>query len=207
MKTSLLNLQNQIVGEIDLLPEVFGVELREDIIKLVIDWQRAKARAGSRKTKTISEVSGTTKKPFKQKGTGNARQGSLRAVQMRGGGVAHGPVVRSHATKLPKKIRKLGLKSALSEKFAQGKLLIIDNLSLSSPKTSKLMQSLDKFTANSYLFIGGEDVLGSNFSLAVRNIPHSALLPQIGANVYDVVRHDCVFLSKDALELLQGRLQ
>ena len=112
MKTKILSLANEEVGEISLNADIFAVEfIRDDIIKQVIDWQRAKAMSGNHKTKTVSEVLGTTKKPFKQKGTGNARQGSLRSVQMRGGGVAHGPRVRSHATKLPKKVRKLGFNS------------------------------------------------------------------------------------------------
>src|SRR5262245_43142031 len=121
MKANILSLDNKVVGKIALNEEVFGLTPRMDIVKLVIDWQRAKAMAGTHKSKTISEVSGTTKKPFKQKGTGNARQGSLRSVQMRGGGTAGGPVVRSHATDLPKKVRKLGLKHALSAKMAEGK--------------------------------------------------------------------------------------
>src|SRR4051812_9305646 len=127
MKTKIHSLTAKSTHEFELNEEVFGLEVRQDIIKLAIDWQLAKARSGTHLTRTVSEVSGTTKKPFKQKGTGNARQGSLRSAQMRGGGVAHGPVLRSHATKLPKKVRRLAMCHALSAKLAEGKLVILDN--------------------------------------------------------------------------------
>ncbi|WP_342278252.1 50S ribosomal protein L4 [Candidatus Tisiphia endosymbiont of Myopa tessellatipennis] len=207
MKAKLLNLENEAVGEIDLDNEVFAVDfVREDIIKLVVDWQRAKAMAGTHQTKTVSQVFGTTKKPFKQKGTGNARQGSLRSVQMRGGGVSHGPVTRSHATKLPKKVRKLGLKHALSEKLAEGKLLIVDSLKLHESKTSNLIKLLNNFHGKSYFIVSGDEV-DINFSLAVQNIPNTISVPQIGANVYDIIRHDYVLLSQEAVDALEKRLK
>jgi large subunit ribosomal protein L4 len=206
MKAKILNLNNEAVGEVALSSEIFALEPRVDIIKLVVDWQRAKAMAGTHQTKTVSEVSGTTKKPFKQKGTGNARQGSLRSAQMRGGGVSHGPVMRSHATKLPKKIRKLGLKHALSSKLLEGKLMIIDSLTLAQPKTSALVDMLAKFEAKSFFIISGNDV-ENNFSLAAKNIPHTTSVPQIGANVYDIIRHDLVLLSSDAVSVLEERLK
>lgn len=207
MKTKMLNLANEEVGEISLNEDIFAVEfIRDDIIKQVIDWQRTKAMSGTHKTKTVSEVSGTTRKPFKQKGTGNARQGSLRSVQMRGGGVAHGPVVRSHATKLPKKVRKLGLIHALSEKFAEGKLLVIDSLKLEKPKTSMLVDMLDKFQGKSFFVIDGNAV-DLNFSLAAKNIYNTVIVPQIGANVYDIIRHEYVLLSQEAVKVLEERLK
>ncbi|BBJ32016.1 50S ribosomal protein L4 [Rickettsia asiatica] len=207
MKTKILSLANEEVGEISLNEDIFAVEfIRDDIIKQVIDWQRAKAMSGNHKTKTISEVSGTTKKPFKQKGTGNARQGSLRSVQMRGGGVAHGPRVRSHATKLPKKVRKLGLIHALSEKFAEGKLLVIDSLKLDKPKTSVLVNILNKFQGKSFFVIDGNEV-DINFSLAAKNIYNTVIVPQIGANVYDIIRHEYVLLSQEAVSVLEERLR
>ena len=207
MKTKILSLANEEVGEISLNEDIFAVEfIRDDIIKQVIDWQRAKAMSGNHKTKTVSEVSGTTKKPFKQKGTGNARQGSLRSVQMRGGGVAHGPRVRSHATKLPKKVRKLGLIHALSEKFAEGKLLVIDSLKLDKPKTSALVNILSKFQGKSFFVIDGNEV-DTNFSLAAKNIYNTVILPQIGANVYDIIRHEYVLLSQEAVSVLEERLR
>ncbi|HJD56431.1 MAG TPA: 50S ribosomal protein L4 [Rickettsia endosymbiont of Pyrocoelia pectoralis] len=207
MKTKMLNLINEEVGEIKLNEDIFAIEfIRDDIIKQVIDWQRAKAMSGTHKTKTVSEVSGTTKKPFKQKGTGNARQGSLRSVQMCGGGVAHGPVVRSHATKLPKKVRKLGLIHALSEKFAEGKLLVIDSLKLEKPKTSMLADMLDKFQGKSFFVIDGNEV-DLNLSLAAKNIYNTVVVPQIGANVYDIIRHEYVLLSQEAVKVLEERLK
>ncbi|AAY61130.1 MAG: 50S ribosomal protein L4 [Rickettsia sp.] len=207
MKTKILSLANEEVGEISLNEDIFAVEfIRDDIIKQVIDWQRAKAMSGNHKTKTVSEVSGTTKKPFKQKGTGNARQGSLRSVQMRGGGVAHGPRVRSHATKLPKKVRKLGLIHALSEKFAEGKLLVIDSLKLDKPKTSVLVNILNKFQGKSFFVIDGNEV-DTNFSLAAKNIYNTVIVPQIGANVYDIIRHEYVLLSQEAVSVLEERLR
>ncbi|HJD54863.1 MAG TPA: 50S ribosomal protein L4 [Rickettsia endosymbiont of Proechinophthirus fluctus] len=207
MKTKILSLANEEVGEISLNEDIFAVEfIRDDIIKQVIDWQRAKAMSGNHKTKTVSEVLGTTKKPFKQKGTGNARQGSLRSVQMRGGGVAHGPRVRSHATKLPKKVRKLGLIHALSEKCAEGKLLVIDSLKLDKPKTSALVNILNKFQGKSFFVIDGNEV-DINFSLAAKNIYNTVIVPQIGANVYDVIRHEYVLLSQEAVSVLEERLR
>ncbi|ACR47775.1 MULTISPECIES: 50S ribosomal protein L4 [spotted fever group] len=207
MKTKILSLANEEVGEISLNEDIFAVEfIRDDIIKQVIDWQRAKAMSGNHKTKTVSEVLGTTKKPFKQKGTGNARQGSLRSVQMRGGGVAHGPRVRSHATKLPKKVRKLGLIHALSEKCAEGKLLVIDSLKLDKPKTSVLVNILNKFQGKSFFVIDGNEV-DINFSLAAKNIYNTVIVPQIGANVYDIIRHEYVLLSQEAVSVLEERLR
>ncbi|WP_218461022.1 50S ribosomal protein L4 [Rickettsia sp. TH2014] len=207
MKTKILSLANEEVGEISLNEDIFAVEfIRDDIIKQVIDWQRAKAMSGNHKTKTVSEVSGTTKKPFKQKGTGNARQGSLRSVQMRGGGVAHGPRVRSHATKLPKKVRKLGLIHALSEKFAEGKLLVIDSLTLDKPNTSALVNILSKFQGKSFFIIDGNEV-DTNFSLAAKNIYNTVIVPQIGANVYDIIRYEYVLLSQEAVSVLEERLR
>lgn len=207
MKAELMNLENQAVGNIDLNSEIFGIDyIREDIIKLVADWQLVKRMSGTHQTKTVSEVSGTTKKPFKQKGTGNARQGSLRSAQMRGGGVSHGPVARSHATKLPKKVRKLGLKHALSGKFAEGKLLVLDSLKLDNPKTSNLVKLLNNFQGKSYFIVGGDN-LDNNFSLAAQNIPNIVSVPQIAANVYDIIRHDYILLSKEAVDALEKRLK
>jgi large subunit ribosomal protein L4 len=206
MKTEVVNLSNKVVGEIALDKAVFGLEPRIDIVKQVIDWQRAKARAGTHKTKTVSEVSGTTKKPFKQKGTGNARQGSLRSVQMRGGGVFGGPVVRSHAIDLPKKVRKLGLKCALSARLQDNKLFVIDSFDLEQFKTSFLFKALKSFEGKSFFIIDGDEI-NANFAQAVRNIPNAIAVPQIGANVYDLIRHDCILISKSAIQALEERLK
>ena len=206
MKAKIFNLKNKAVDEISLDKDIFALLPRKDIIKLVIDWQRAKAMAGTHQTKTVSEVSGTTRKPFKQKGTGNARQGSLRSAQMRGGGVSHGPVTRSHATKLPKKVRKLGVRHALSAKFSEGKVLIIDSFDLGESKTSNLVGILKNFPGNSFFIVDGNKV-GDNLLMAVRNIKNAIAVPQIGVNVYDIIKHDCILLSKEAVSALEERLK
>ncbi|MDI9348440.1 MAG: 50S ribosomal protein L4 [Candidatus Symbiobacter sp.] len=193
------------IGQIDLADEVFGLKPRVDIIARVIDWQLAKRRAGTHKTKGISEIQGTTKKPYKQKGTGRARQGSLRSPQFRGGARIFGPVVRSHEYDLPKKIRKLGLRAALSAKLAEGQLVIVDELA-NDGKTKTLAQNFAKMGWDSVLLIDGENV-NDNFRRAVMNLKHVDVLPQMGANVYDIIRHKTLVLSKNAVEMLEARLK
>ncbi len=205
MKLAVKNLLNAEAGSVDLLDSIFGVEVRKDILHRVVNWQRAAAQTGNHKTKGISEISGTGKKPFKQKGTGNARQGSLRSAQMRGGATIFGPVVRSHATSLPKKIRQLGLKMALSSKAAAGKLVVLDTTDTNSHKTKELAAALGKMGLNNALVIDGDSV-GEKFALAVRNIPHVDVLPAGGANVYSILKRDTLVLTKAAVEKLQERL-
>lgn len=206
MKVKIYNLAKKDIGEVSLDMDIFGLEARPDIIKRVIDWQLAKARAGTHSSKTISDVSGTTKKPFKQKGTGNARQGSLRSVHMRGGGVSHGPVVRSHGFNLPKKVRKLGLKHALSVKYAEGKLLVLDSMQIDSPKTSLVNTGLANFGEGSFFVVDGNEV-NENFLKASRNLYNVVIVPQIGANVYDIIRHDYLVVTSAGLEELGARLK
>ena len=201
MKHDIVNLDNQNVGSIDLADAVFGVEVREDIISRVVNWQLANRRSGNHKTKGLGEVSGTTKKPYKQKGTGNARQGSLRAPQFRGGGIVFGPVVRSHEQDLPKKMRCI-----LSAKAKEGKLVIVDSLTLAAAKTKDLVAKMNKMGVESVLFIGGENI-DNNFKLAANNIVNVDVLPQQGANVYDILRRDTLVLTKDAAENLEARLK
>lgn len=205
MKINVVNLDNKPAGEIELSEIVFGYHGRPDLIKRVIDWQRAKARSGCHQTKTVSEVSGTTKKPFKQKGTGNARQGSLRSAQMRGGGVSHGPVVRSHAIDLPKKVRRLGLICALSEKYADGKLIVVDNIAVGEAKTSSLSKKIGNFNGKSFFVVAGDNV-DQNFRLASRNLHNVNVVPQIGANVYDIIKHEYLIVTTEAVKLLEARL-
>jgi large subunit ribosomal protein L4 len=205
MKAKVYDINNKEIDTVTLKESVFGLEVRPDLIKRVIDWQRAKAMAGTHKTKTVSEVSGTTKKPFKQKGTGNARQGSLRSAQMRGGGVPHGPQVRSHAIKLQKKVRKLGLCHALSSKISDNKLFILNNIDLENNKTKSLNAFLSKFEGKSF-FIIGSDVLNDNVKQAAMNLSNVVAVPQIGANVYDIIKHDVVIIAKDAIKTLEERL-
>lgn len=206
MKCDIVNLDNQSVGSIELADSVFGAEVRADILSRVVNWQLANRRAGTHKTKTIAEVSGTTKKPYKQKGTGNARQGSLRATQFRGGGISFGPVVRSHAQDLPKKIRRLGMRCALSVKAQNGKLIVVDELKLPEVKTKELLAKMNKLGVESALFVGGAE-LDNNFNLAARNIVGVGVLPQQGANVYDILRRDTLVLTKEAAENLEARLK
>lgn len=205
MKYDVINLDGKSVGSIDLADTVFGVEVREDILARVIQWQLDKRRAGTHKTKDIGEVSGSGKKPFKQKGTGRARQGQDRAPQMRHGGVAFGPVVRSHAYSLPKKLRALGMRIALSAKAKNGKLFILDNMTATEPKTKVFKQAFENNGWKSVLFVGGETV-DNNFALSARNIVNVDVLPAQGANVYDIVRRDILVLSKEAVAQLEGRL-
>lgn len=206
MKIDVVNLDAQNVGSIELAEGVFGVEVRRDLLARMVNYQLAKRRAGTHKTKQIWEVSGTTKKPYKQKGTGHARQGSLRSAQFRGGGVIFGPVVRSHAHDLPKKVRALALKVALSSKVAEGKLVVLENASITSPKTKELAARLAKLNLGNALFIDGQEV-ELNFALASRNLPFIDVLPQQGANVYDILRRDTLVLTKDAVQALEARLK
>lgn len=208
MKTSVYNFQHEVVGEVELDPYIFDTVDKEHLIQPVIVWQLSKRMLGTHSTKTISEVSGTTKKPFRQKGTGNARQGSLRSVHMRGGGVSHGPVVRSHAFNIQKKVRKAALRYALSHKLSIDRLKVIDSFNIDNPKTSNLKALFAKYNDQykSFLCIDDKSV-NQNFLLASRNIYNLNLMPQIGTNVYDVVRHDCIIISLDALKSLEVRLK
>jgi large subunit ribosomal protein L4 len=205
MKLTVRNLDNQEVGDIELAEEVFGLPVRRDILARVVNWQLAKRRAGTHKTKGISDISGTTKKPYKQKGTGRARQGSLRSPQFRGGAVIFGPVVRSHAFDLQKKVRRLGLKTALSAKQAEGKLIVIDEAQLGEAKTKVLRARLDALGWDSVLIIDG--AVNENFARAARNLPKVDVLPQHGANVYDILRRDTLVLTRDAVQQLEARLK
>ncbi|MGE5503878.1 MAG: 50S ribosomal protein L4 [Actinomycetota bacterium] len=205
MKTNVISLDNATVGEIELSDEVFGVALRTDLLHRMVNWQLAKRQTGNHKTKGISELSGTTKKPYKQKGTGRARQGSLRSPQFRGGATIFGPVVRSHAHELPKKVRKLALKVALSAKARDGKLVVLDQAKIETPKTKELATRFAKLGWNSVLVIDG--TVDDKFALASRNIPLVDVLPQMGANVYDILRRDTLVLTKDAVQALEARLK
>ncbi|HYU13349.1 MAG TPA: 50S ribosomal protein L4 [Stellaceae bacterium] len=205
MKLTVRNLDNQEVGDIELAEEVFGLPVRRDILARVVNWQLAKRRAGTHKTKGISDISGTTKKPYKQKGTGRARQGSLRSPQFRGGAVIFGPVVRSHAFDLQKKVRRLGLKTALSAKQAEGKLIVIDEAQIGEAKTKALRARLDALGWGSVLIIDG--AVNESFARAARNLPKVDVLPQQGANVYDILRRDTLVLTREAVQQLEARLK
>jgi len=209
MKIDVKTIDNKAAGNITLADAVFGVAPRADIVARVVKWQLAKRRAGTHKVKSRAEVSITTAKMFKQKGTGRARHGSAAVVQFRGGGVVHGPVVRDHGHALPKKVRQLGLRSALSTKAADGKLLVIDSLAStgkSAGKTARLREQLSKLGAENALIIGAAE-LDAAFVKAARNIPLVDVLPQQGINVYDILRRDVLVLSKDAAAHLEERLK
>jgi len=209
MKIDVKTIDNKAAGDITLADAVFGVEPRADIVARVVKWQLAKRRAGTHKVKSRAEVAITTAKMFKQKGTGRARHGSAAVVQFRGGGVVHGPVVRDHGHALPKKVRQLGLRSALSTKAAEGKLLVLDSLASTGKaagKTAKLREQLAKLGAENALIIGGAE-LDASFVKAARNIPLVDVLPQQGINVYDILRRDVLVLSKDAAAHLEERLK
>jgi large subunit ribosomal protein L4 len=205
MKTTVISLDNKAVGEIELADTVFGVPVRTDLLHRMVSYQLAKRRSGNHKTKGVSEISGTTKKPFKQKGTGHARQGSLRSPQFRGGATIFGPVVRSHAHDLPKKVRKLALKVALSAKVADGKLVVLDTARTETTKTKDLALRLKALGWSKVLVIDSQ--VDNNFALASRNIPYVDVLPAVGANVYDILRRDTLVLTKDAVEALEARLK
>jgi large subunit ribosomal protein L4 len=205
MKFSVKSFDNKDAGEIELNEEIFGIEPRRDILARVVNWQLAKRRAGTHKVKLVGEISGTTAKPFRQKGTGRARQGSTRAVQMRGGATAHGPVVRSHEHALPKKVRKLGLRCALSAKQAAGKLIVLDKVD-GSGKTKDVVKQFAVLGLTSVLFIDGAET-NQMFLKATRNIPKTDVLPSQGANVYDILRRDTLILTRDAVQQLEERLK
>jgi large subunit ribosomal protein L4 len=209
MKLKVTDISNKALGEVEIddavFADIFGRTIRKDILARAVNWQLAKRRSGNHKTKEIGDISGTTKKPYAQKGTGNARQGSLRSPQFRGGATIFGPVVRSHEHDLPKKVRKLALKTALSAKHKEGKLVIWGEASASG-KTKDLAAQLDKLGWGSVLVIDGPEV-NQKFALAARNIPNVDVLPQQGANVYDILRRDTLVLTKGAMEHLVERLK
>jgi large subunit ribosomal protein L4 len=206
MKLTVKTLDNGDAGEIELSDDVFGVTVRRDILARVVNWQLAKRRAGTHKAKGVSEIAGTTKKPWKQKGTGRARQGSLRSPQFRGGAVIFGPVVRSHEYDLQKKVRRLGMRCALSSKAAEGKLIVLDAATLNEGKTKLLKQRLDAMGLENALIVGGAQI-EENFLRAARNLPFVDVLPSIGANVYDILRRDTLVLTREAVEQLEARLK
>jgi large subunit ribosomal protein L4 len=210
MKLKITDIDSKAHGELDLADEVFkdifGRPVRRDLLARCVNWQLAKRRAGTHKTKEVGDVSGTTKKPYSQKGTGRARQGSLRSPQFRGGATIFGPVVRSHAHDLNKKVRKLALKTALSAKQKEGKLIVWNGTAGASGKTKEIAAKLKTLGLKSLLVIDGPAV-DEKFALAARNIPNVDVLPQQGANVYDILRRDTLVLTKAAVEHLVERLK
>jgi large subunit ribosomal protein L4 len=205
MKLDVIKLDGGKAGSVDLDDAIFGIaDIRGDILQRVVTWQLAKRRSGNHKIQVRNEVSRTGKKMYKQKGTGSARHGSRRAAQFVGGAKAHGPVVRSHAFDLPKKIRAMALKHALSSKAKAGALVVLDSAVLTDPKTAALRANFDKIGLKNALVIAGPEV-DANFKLAARNIPNVDVLPNAGLNVYDVLRRQTLVLTKDAIEAISAR--
>jgi large subunit ribosomal protein L4 len=203
MQIEIRTLDNGSAGMAELPDEIFAATPRPDIMARVVHWQLSKRRAGTHKVKGMAEVSGTTRKPYKQKGTGNARQGSLRAPQFRKGGVVHGPVVRSHEYDLPKKVRRLGLISALSQKQAEGKLVVLEAAS-GPAKTRDLAAKLKALGWSSALVV--DRAVDEGFLRASRNLQKIDVLPTIGANVYDILNHDVLVITTAGVEGLKERL-
>lgn len=206
MKYEIRNFDNKKVGEVQLNADIFSVPLRQDILARMVHWQLAKRRSGTHATKGISQISGTTKKPWRQKGTGRARQGSLRSPQFRGGATIFGPLPRDHGYDLPKKVRRLALKTALSSKVASGELLIVENLQTGIKKTKEMLKKFMGLGLRSALIIDGEEV-NKDFARTVSNLPGVDVLPQQGINVYDILRHEHLVLTKAAIENLESRLK
>lgn len=206
MKLNLTSLSGQGAGgEIELSDEVFGItEIRADILKRCVVWQLAKRRAGTHKIKTRNEVARTGKKMYKQKGTGGARHGSRKAAQFVGGAKVFGPVNRSHETDLPKKVRALALRHALSSKARDGAIMILDEARVDTPKTQALKASFDRIGLSKALIIAGPEV-DENFALAARNLVNINVLPNAGLNVYDVLRADTLVLTREAVSAIEAR--
>jgi large subunit ribosomal protein L4 len=207
MKLDVIKLDGGKGGSIELPDDIFGIEeIRADILQRCVTWQLAKRRAGTHKIQVRNEVSRTGKKMYRQKGTGGARHGSRRAAQFVGGAKAHGPVVRSHAFDLPKKVRALALRHALSSKAKAGSLIVLDSATVADAKTAALRASFEKIGVTNALVIAGAEV-DANLKLAARNIPNVDVLPNAGLNVYDVLRRQTLVLTKDAVEAIRTRFQ
>jgi large subunit ribosomal protein L4 len=204
MKQKVLNLDAESAGEIELNDDIFGLEPRADLIQRVIVWQLAKRRAGTRKTKTRGEINRTTKKWYRQKGTGSARHGARSAPQFVGGGKAMAPVLRSHEFDLPKKVRAAGLCHALSSKAKDSKLIVLDQASVDSIKASALAKRLNKIASSGMLIVDG--TFDQKFALSARNLANVALVPVAGLNVYDILRRDTLVMTKAAIKAIEERL-
>ena len=206
MKIDVIKLDGKKAGSVDLGEEIFGLEPRADILHRVVRWQRARAQAGTHKVKTRSETSYSSKKIYRQKGTGGARHGDRNAPIFRKGGVYKGPTPRSHAHDLPKKFRKLGLRHALSAKAKAGELVILDAADAKEAKTSALAKQVKNLGWKRALVIDGAE-LNENFVRAAANIDGLDVLPSMGANVYDILRRDTLVLTKAGVEALEARLK
>lgn len=206
MDISVTTLEGKASGKVSVSDAVYGLEPRQDILHRMVRYQLAKRRAGTHDVKNRAEISATTKKMYKQKGTGSARHSTKKAPQFRGGGRAFGPTPRDHGFDLPKKVRALALRHALSAKKAADGIIVMDDLAMKEAKTSALRGHLAKLGLENALFIGGTE-LDNNFRLAAQNVPHVDVLPVQGINVYDILRREKLVLSKSAVEALEERFK
>ena len=204
MKTKVLNLDNKAAGDVELNDAIFGLEPRPDLIQRVVVWQLAKRRAGTHKILTRGEINRTKKKVYKQKGTGQARHGARSAPLYVGGAKAMGPVTHSHEFDLPKKVRALGLRHALSSKAKEGAIVVIDEAKASAIKTADLAKRFGKMGVSHALVVDGE--FDKNFHLSARNLADVALLPVAGINVYDIMKSDKLVLTTAAIKAIEARL-
>ena len=207
MKYDIINIDSKKVGTVELNKDIFSLPIRKDILQDVVNWQLTNRRQGTHKVKQRSEIAGTTAKAFKQKGTGRARRGNLKTNILRGGGVTHGPVLRDHKKKLPKKIRKLGLKTALSVKEKEKKIIVIDNLSISKISTKEISKKLKKLKIKSALIIDSSSNKNEKgFRQSILNISNVNFMPVVGMNVYDILKFNNLIISKDALVEVEKKL-
>ena len=206
MKKDILNLENKKIKDIDITDSIWGIKVFPDIIHQYIRYQNAKSRQGSHKTKTRSEVSGRAKKPFAQKGTGNARQGSSKPPHFRGGATSMGPVNRDHSISLNKKEKALALKSALSSKMLENNIVFIDSFVIENHKTKNLKIKLSKFDFKSALFVYGDDSEDNNFKMASSNLPRVSSLSHKGINVKDIISYDKIFIDEKSINKISERL-
>lgn len=205
LSVAVIDLDGKEAGKVSLQAEIFAQEVRRDLLHRMVNYQLAKRRQGTHKVKSRGEIRGSTRKQFRQKGTGNARRGDGKVAQFRGGGLAFGPKVRDHNIDMPKKVRKLALKVALSARAGEGKLVVLENPTLGEPKTKLLQEKLSKLNWGSALVVGAGE-FEQNFRLASRNLVGFDLLPEAGANVYDILRHETLVITKEALACLSARL-
>jgi large subunit ribosomal protein L4 len=206
MELKITTLEGKAAGSVNLPDTIFGLEPRKDIVQRCVNWQLARRQRGTHKTKERSEINRTGKKVYSQKGTGQARHGPASVSQFRGGGRVFGPVVRSHAHDLPKKVRKLALKHALSAKAKDGGIIVLDKATVKEPKTKLLAQAFGKLGLDNALIIDGAEV-EAGFRAAARNIPNIDVLPVQGINVYDIMRRKTLVLTKAGLDALEARFK
>ncbi len=206
MKKDLVNIENKKIKQIDINENIFGLKVFPDLIHQYIRYQNAKSRQGSHSTKSRSEVSGGSKKPFSQKGTGNARQGSSKPPHFRGGAISMGPVNRDHSFSLNKKEKKLALRSALSAKFNEDNIIFVETFDIDSHKTKDLNNKLLNFQFTSALFVYADDNMNENFKKASSNLPRISALNHKGINVKDIITFEKIFIEENSIQKISNRL-